>query len=176
MLMSNSMITVLLAKLRQQGSLVVTLRGHCMEPFLRGGDKALVKPVDTAELGDICLALSPSGAVGLHRVVRIASKTLLLKGDYEGKYEEIFKGDILAKACAFCFDGTDAWVDYGLSVEKRLEITDLSLGVVPEFNENEGDRYQKREAIWKLNKALREEIIADAARRHRLEGQEPCQL
>lgn len=155
---------LLRAKLRRQRSLVIVLQGHCMEPFLKEGDKALVEPVDVPELGDICLALSPSGTFGLHRVVKIMPETVLLKGDYEGKCEEVPKSNVIARAHAFRLEETDVWMDYGPPAKERLRVVDLSLGIVPEFNEDGDDRCRKREAIWRLNETLRKKMVEQALR------------
>lgn len=113
--MSSPRVLALKAKLRRDGFIEVKLHGRCMEPFLVAGDTARISPVETVEVGDICLVELESGELALHRIVSMRDDYVLTKGDYSGLAEKRQVEHVFGRARAFRFRDTDRWVDFSPS-------------------------------------------------------------
>jgi len=78
--------------LERDGALWLTIEGTSMQPFLRRGDRVLVRPCSTAALvcGDLALVAEGDGFC-LHRVLVSSEKNgrsrLRTKGDWCGRWD-----------------------------------------------------------------------------------------
>lgn len=79
---------------------IISVKGKSMKPFLREGDRVLLKPFDRTELsqGVIVLAKADDQMV-LHRVVRYDNTTVWLAGDGNlVQHERVNYTDVVATA------------------------------------------------------------------------------
>ena len=121
--------------------------GKSMEPFIHSGDKIYVSPVlsNKIRLGDILVFVHPQGGkVVAHRVVQIADKRFLCKGDNISVRSDgwITFPDVLGRVDLVERDGKQ--IRLGLGLEKRT-IAKLSRTnrLVPYLN-----RFRRAKAGW----------------------------
>lgn len=146
-----------------KGSVEITLDGHCMEPFLISGDKALIRPGQQIRTGDICLIAPPDSNFVLHRIVSIDNDSVFAKGDFSGKGETVPLRSILGVACAFQLKGLDKWCDYDSPPELKEHIAALSMQLYPRPETSRRDREETRARLSKILHAERQRLISEEA-------------
>lgn len=85
-----------IAFLQEGKKVAITVKGTSMLPFLRDGDKVMLKSVENMNLkrGDIVLARYGPGFI-LHRIVRKEDDRIVLEGDGNwNQTEEVLRSDI----------------------------------------------------------------------------------
>lgn len=153
--MGNDLMDIARAKIRMSGCCDICLRGRCMEPLLRAGDRARVYFRDEYHVGDIALIGFPGVGGVLHRVVKIEGNRITTKGDFSGKSEVVGRGEILGIAQEFSLEGRK-WIKDSRSPSEMLELVELSLRVRGKRSE---DSLACRRKIWELNWVARQSML-----------------
>ena len=99
---NNIFLPQVVALLQENHTVTLPLRGRSMRPFLEDGrDKALLKLIDTPQVGDAVLAEIFKGHFVLHRIIAIDGNHVTLRGDGNLSEEHCRIEDIRAKAIGF---------------------------------------------------------------------------
>lgn len=97
--LSNNVFFELVQEQLSQGKeVLIPVRGNSMLPFLREGQRVLLKAEENrkVQLGDIVLAKWQDKVI-LHRIIRCFSDEIWLAGDNNlGQIEKLYRQDILA--------------------------------------------------------------------------------
>lgn len=157
--MSVSIASVVKAKLRAEGRIVLTLRGRCMEPLLFDGDRAAVFPYEHPQLGDLALILLDDDLLAVHRIMGFEFGNFITKGDYSGKAEKVMPSRILGVAKKFSLEG-GPWVEDPRSRDEIIDLVSLSLtiGHIISGSSNNNARC----LIWRQNESTRAAMMKGA--------------
>lgn len=154
--MSSCITEVIRAKLRVNGYYDILLKGRCMEPLLRLGDRARVYPKGDIRVGDIALLELKSGVNALHRIVRINGRAVTAKGDFSGKAEVVNIDDVIGIAQEFSLAGK-GWIKDLRSYDDLLKLVELSLYIIDKRCDEANKAY--RDMIWAVNQAARKSML-----------------
>ncbi|MBX9035130.1 S24/S26 family peptidase [Gordonibacter massiliensis (ex Traore et al. 2017)] len=105
----NAELIALKARLEKSGSITVALTGMCMEPLLREGDEAFVRPQDKIGIGSICAFQDADGSLNVHRVIAVDGTTVTLKGDKSNKREVVDRSHVLGVVGSVRLCGVQGW-------------------------------------------------------------------
>lgn len=150
--MTQGLADVIRAKLRLEGSFEFGLRGRCMEPLLREGDRVLVVPAGKPYVGDLALVILDDKSLALHRIVCMHPDSIVTKGDYSGKSEHVALADFLGVAREFSLEGS-LWVMDPRNRRERADLAALSLSIDHKTGRRAND--EVRALIWSLNESTR---------------------
>jgi hypothetical protein len=150
--MNNTLLQIIRAKVKSNGSCVISLNGRCMEPFLMSGDKARIVYSNQINIGDVVLIELQNGGGALHRVVEANGDIFRTKGDYSGKSELISSNNIIGVAVEYFLDD-EGWAKDCRTNEEILKLVDLSTQIG--FKQSRTDSYEIRKTIWEINMAAR---------------------
>ena len=102
MMPNDVLLPFVVEELKAGHTVTLPLRGRSMRPFLEDGrDKALLQLTDSPQVGDAVLAEISKGHYVLHRIIRIDSQHVTLRGDGNLNEEHCMLADIRAKAIGF---------------------------------------------------------------------------
>jgi len=100
MIANRDLFRQVISLLEEGKRVSIPVKGRSMQPFIREGDRVVLKPVRRRDIshGTVVLA-RVAGSVVLHRVVRYNRNELWLAGDANlSQHEHIAFGDVLATA------------------------------------------------------------------------------
>lgn len=66
---------------KNQVEFTITVKGNCMDPVIKNGDKVRIRPCKSYKVGDIVLCVDANHVRYIHRIYQIVNHTYITKAD-----------------------------------------------------------------------------------------------